>query len=279
LSAVAPTAAPGVEPSRERGRPGAVRVYGYMLLRYKRTWRGTVTNGFLYPILYLLAIGVGLGHLVDQHLAATGTARLGGLSYAEYIAPGLLAATSMQMGYNEATYPVMTGLKWYRVFFAMIASPIPVRSVQVGHLMFVATRLAATAAMFLAILAAFGDVRSPWAIFALPAAVLTGLAFFAPMSAFSATQENDNSFSLIYRLAVIPLFLFSGTFFPLTELPGWLQVIARVTPLYHGVALCRGFALGDLGFLDGIAHASYLVALVAAGILWGRRTYTARMYQ
>jgi len=266
-------------PGREGGRPGALRVYGYMLLRYRRTWRGTITTGFLYPLLYLFAMGVGLGHLVDQHLAAgpSGLARLGGETYVQFIAPGLLAATAMQIGYNEATYPVMQGVKWDRVYFAMIATPIPVRSIQIGHLAFVATRLAASAGIFLGVLAAFGDVRSPWAVLALPVAVLTGLAFAAPMSAFSAKQESDNSFSLVYRMAVIPLFLFSGTFFPLSELPAWLQAVARLTPLYHGVALCRGLVLGDLGLAAGLVHAGYLLAMVGAGVLWGRKTYAARM--
>jgi lipooligosaccharide transport system permease protein len=99
------------------------------------------------------------------------------------------------------------------------------------------------------------------------------------MSAFSAKQENDNAFSLVYRMGVIPLFLFSGTFFPLSQLPTWLQDVARATPLYHGVALCRGLVLGNLGLADGLAHAGYLLAMIAAGVLWARRTYPARMFQ
>jgi lipooligosaccharide transport system permease protein len=268
--------------TRDGGIAGARRVYGYMLLRYKRTWRGTLTTSFLYPLLYLLAMGLGLGHLVDQHLAGAGSsglARLGGETYVQFIAPGLLAATAMQMGYNESTYPVMHGVKWDRVYFAMISTPISVRSVQIGHLAWIATRLATAAAIFLGIIAAFGDVRSFWAVLAVPAAVLTGLAFSALMTAFSASQETDNAFSLVYRMGVIPLFLFSGTFFPLSQLPSWLQLLARLTPLYHGVALCRGLVLGNLGLADGLAHAGYLLAMVAVGVAWGRRTYPARMYQ
>jgi lipooligosaccharide transport system permease protein len=256
-------------------------VYGYMLLRYKRTWRGTLTTSFLYPVLYLLAMGLGLGHLVDQHLASGsgGLARLGGVTYVQFIAPSLLAATAMQMGFNEATYPVMHGMKWDRVYFAMISAPIPVRHIHLGHLAWIATRLATAAAIFLAIIAAFGDVRSPLAVLALPCAVLTGLAFASPMMAFSARQENDNAFSLVYRMAVIPLFLFSGTFFPLSQLPAWLQVVARVTPLYHGVALCRGLVDGNLGLAAGLVHAGYLVAMVVIGIAWARKTYPARLFQ
>ncbi|MGH9172087.1 MAG: ABC transporter permease [Acidimicrobiales bacterium] len=268
---------------------GARRVYGYMLLRYKRTWRGTLTSSFLYPVLYLLSMGLGLGHLVDQHLtsgtaaaagqAASGLARLGGVSYVQFIAPGLLVATSMQMGTNEATYPVMRGVKWDRTYFAMISAPIPIREIQYGHLAWIATRLAAGACVFLCVIAAFGDVESPLAILAVPTAVLTGLAFAAPMMAFAAAQENDNSFTLTYRMAIMPMFLFSGTFFPLSQLPQWLQVVAVLTPLYHGVQLSRGLVLGNIGWASAAAHVAYLLALVVIGILAGRRSFRLRLWQ
>jgi len=266
------------DPARDGGRRAAWRVYGYMLLRYKRTWRGTLTTSFLYPVLYLLAMGVGLGHLVDAHLAASGSrGRLGGATYVEFIAPGLLAATSMQLASNEAMYPVMHGLKWVRSYHAMIAAPITVRHVQLGHLAWIATRLASSAAIFLCILAAFGDVGSPLAVLALPCAVLTGLAFAAPIMAFTATQENDNAFSLLYRMGIVPLFLFSGTFFPLSQLPGFLQIIARATPLYHGVALCRGLVLGRLSLASAVAHVGYLIALVTIGLIAGGITFRRRL--
>jgi lipooligosaccharide transport system permease protein len=266
------------DPVRDGGRRAAWRVYGYMLLRYKRTWRGTLTTSFLYPVLYLLAMGVGLGHLVDAHLALSGSlSRLGGVSYVQFIAPGLLAATSMQMAANEAMYPVMHGLKWVRSYHAMIAAPIPVRSVQLGHLAWIATRLITSATIFLCVLAVFGDIKSPLAVLALPCAVLTGLAFAAPIMAFTATQENDNAFSLLYRMGIIPLFLFSGTFFPLSQLPGFLQVIARATPLYHGVALCRGLVLGDLGAGAATAHVAYLIALLLIGVAAGGVTFQRRL--
>jgi lipooligosaccharide transport system permease protein len=262
------------------GRLGARRVYGYMWLRYKRTWRGTVTTSFLYPLLYLLAMGIGLGHLVDQHLASGGgLGRLGGITYVQFIAPGLMAATAMQMGTNEATYPVMRGVKWDRTYFAMIATPIPVSHIQYGHLAWVATRLTMGALVFLGIIAAFGDVRSAWALLAPACAVLTGLAFAAPMMAFAASQENDNAFTLVYRMAIMPLFLFSGTFFPIAQLPGWLQGLAVATPLYHGVDLCRGLVLGRLGLGSGLADIAYLLALLAVGLIWGRHTYSKRLWQ
>ncbi|HEV8063829.1 MAG TPA: ABC transporter permease [Acidimicrobiales bacterium] len=285
---------PGGSARADQGGPllGARRVYGYMLLRYKRTWRGTLTSSFLYPLLYLLAMGIGLGHLVDQHLTAgaahgahaagkalAGLGRLGGVPYAQFIAPGLLVSTAMQMGTNEATYPVMRGVKWDRTYFAMISAPIPVRDVQYGHLAWIATRLAGAAAVFLGVIAAFGDVASPLAVVAIPVAVLTGLAFAAPMMAFAAAQDNDNSFTLIYRMVVMPMFLFSGTFFPLSQLPHWLQVVAVLTPLYHGVELSRGLVLGRVDWLAAAGHVAYLLALVIVGVLAGRRTFRRRLWQ
>jgi lipooligosaccharide transport system permease protein len=265
---------------------GTRHVYEYMWLCYKRTWRGTLTSSFFYPLLYLVALGVGLGHLVDQHLQskiggvpAGGLGRLGGVSYAQFIAPGVLVATAMQMGSNGSTYPVMRGLKWERTFHAMISTPVRIADVLYGHLAWVATRLATAGAVFLCVVAAFGDVKSWWALLAVPAATLTGLAFAAPMSAFAATQENDNAFTLIYRMAIMPLFLFSGTFFPLNQLPHWLQTVAAFTPLYHGVQLSRGLILGGLSPWAALGHVAYLMALVVVGTLAGRRCFERRMWQ
>ncbi len=121
----------------------------------------------------------------------------------------------------------------------------------VGHLAWIALRLVMVTSIYLVIMSAFGTVHSALAVFALPVGVLTGLAFAAPIAAFAAAQQNDTGFSTIYRFGLIPLFLFSGTFFPIVQLPGWLQPIAQATPLYHGVALCRGLVLGHVGLAGG----------------------------
>ena len=113
-------------------------------------------------------------------------------------------------------------------------------------------------------------------VLALPAAVLTGMAFAAPVSAFAATQDKDSSFSTLYRFAIIPMFLFSGTFFPVSQLPTWLEVVASLLPLYHGVALCRDLTLGQVGWAD-LGHVAYLSALIAVGYAAGRRTFAKRL--
>jgi len=257
---------------RRPGRPPALRALGYYAYAYRRTWRSSVATSFLYPVLYLAAMGVGLGSLVDHH-----SHTVGGVSYLDYVAPGLLAATAMQIGSNESMYPVMAAIKWIRTYFAMLATPLGVDDILLGHLGWIAVRLTMVSTIYLAVMAAFGTIGSALAVLALPAAVLTGLAFAAPISAFAASQNNDTGFSALYRLGLIPLFLFSGTFFPVAQLPGWLQVVAWITPLFHGVRLCRGLCLGHLAWPTGLADLAYLVVLAGVGFAVARVTYRRRL--
>jgi lipooligosaccharide transport system permease protein len=254
---------------RHRSSPTWVRSMRYWMYQYKRTWRGSITTSFLYPVLYLTALGLGFGSLVK--------APVGGVRYLDFLAPGLLASTAMQIGGNESMYPVMAAIKWLRTYFAMLATPLTVIDVLVGHLAWIAVRLFMVTSIYLAIMAAFGTVYSFLAILAIPVGMLTGLAFAAPIVAFAAAQQNDTGFSTIYRFGLIPLFLFSGTFFPITLLPGWLQPIALATPLYHGVALCRGLVLGHVGWAAAGEHVGYLVALTAVGFVLALRSYRRRL--
>ena len=242
---------------------------GYWMYQYKRTWRGSVTTSFLYPVLYLSAMGLGLGSLI--------THPVDGVRYLDFLAPGLLAATAMQIGGNEAMYPVMAAIKWLRTYFAMLATPLTVIDVLVGHLAWIALRLFMVTSIYLAVMAAFGTVHSALAILAIPVGILTGLAFAAPIAGFAAAQQNDMGFSAIYRFGLIPLFLFSGTFFPIAQLPGWLHPVAEATPLYHGVALCRALTLGHVGLAAAGAHLAYLVILTAVGFVVAQRTYRRRL--
>ena len=228
----------------------------------------------LNPTLYLGAMGLGLGKLVNQH----GTAHLGHVSYLLFLAPGLLAAQAMQTGIGECTYPVLGSVKWNRTYQATAASPLSPGDIFRGHQLFVVMRLLMNSAIFLAVMAAFGAVRSPAVIAALPAAVLTGLAFAAPVEAWAITRNKDSGFAVMFRFVLIPLFLFSGTFFPVSQLPGWLQPVAYATPLWHGVALCRGISLGTLTAGAAALHAGYLAAVTAAGLAVGRITYQRRLH-
>jgi lipooligosaccharide transport system permease protein len=252
----------------------AVRELRYWTTNYRRTWRGTIYSSVLNPVLYLGAIGIGLGTLVNQH----GSAKLGGISYLAFLAPGLLAAAAMETGIGESTYPVLGSVKWRRTYYAAVSTPLRPADLFHGHLLFTTMRLVMNCAVFMVVMVAFGAAQSPWVLAALPVAVLTGLAFAAPIEAWAITVLKDTSFALIFRFGLIPLFLFSGTFFPVSQLPGWAQPIAYATPLWHGVALCRSLSLGTATIGEALLHIGYLAALTVAGIVAGNRTYARRLY-
>ncbi|HEX5591294.1 MAG TPA: ABC transporter permease, partial [Candidatus Limnocylindrales bacterium] len=198
-------------------RPGApsdlaaaARVFEHRAYQYRRAFRGSLFGSFVNPALFLLAMGLGLGSYVN----ATSPDAFDGVTYLQFLAPGLLAGSAMQQAIFEATFPVMYGLVWRRIFHAMYATPIGPRAVALGTLGWIAFRMALIAAIFTAVAWAFGAVTSPLAVLGIPAAVLTGLAFAGPMGAFMATQRTPEAFSAIFRWVITPLFLFSGTFFP-----------------------------------------------------------------
>jgi lipooligosaccharide transport system permease protein len=256
------------------GATNVLRAYEYYLHAYKRTWRASLASGFLTPALFLASMGLGLGKLVNGH---HGSHALQGVSYLAFIAPGLLAASTMQSGSLEGMYPVMAGVKWIRIYHAMLATPLRVADVLYGHLLWMATRIAMVAVIFLALMLAFGAVRSPEVLATVPVAVLGGMAFAAPLAAFTATRDSDQPLTAVFRFIVTPMFLFSGTFFPVAQLPGWLQPVAYATPLWHAVALCRSLSLGNASWAASLGHVAYLGALVAAGVWAARRTFAARL--
>jgi lipooligosaccharide transport system permease protein len=141
----------------------------------------------------------------------------------------------------------------------------------------VTVRMLINAGLFVAVAALIGGVTSPWGVLAVPAAALGGLAFAAPLTAYSAGRDSDQSFSIIMRIAVVPMFLFSGTFFPVDQLPDWLEPLARVTPLWHAVELCRGATTGTLSLAGAVGHSAFLLAVVAVGCWWGVATFRAKL--
>jgi lipooligosaccharide transport system permease protein len=236
-----------------------VRAFEYWFVSFRRSWRGTLVTSFLSPVLFLAAMGLGLGTYVNADA-------LGGIDYLLFLAPGLLAATAMQTGAHEGMFPVMASVKWTRQYHAMLATPLRVIDIASGHLGFIAARLVVTSAVFLAVAAAFGAIDSWTALGTVPAGALTGMAFAAPIAAFSASRDQERgAFAALNRFVLIPMFLFSGTFFPVTELPAWLRPVAYVTPLWHGVTLCRQLALGSGTLLGEVGHAVYLGAFVTIG--------------
>ena len=253
--------------------PLALRSYEYWIFQYKRTWRGSVVSTVLFPVLFLASMGLGLGSLVDS--SASGG--VDGLPYLVFLAPGLLAATAMQTGVGESTYPVMGAIKWIKTYHAMLATPIGVLDVLVGHLLYIASRVLFGSAIFLAVMGLFGALDSPLALLALPAAVLTGMAFSAPVVAFAAVNDNDAGFAALFRFVVTPLFLFGGVFFPVEQLPPVLEQVAYVTPLWHGVVLSRELSLGTATVGGVLLNVVYLSAWIAVGSWLAARAFQRRL--
>jgi lipooligosaccharide transport system permease protein len=249
-----------------------LRAYEHWLAQYRRVWRGTIGTSLVNPVLYVTALGVGLGTIVDQTQNAPG-----GVPYLDYVAPGLLAAAAMQTATIESSWPVMAAIKWSRVYYAMIATPLTERDAFVGHQLFVITRVFTSAAAYLAIIAAFGAVESWLGILVVPVAVLIGTAFSMPMAALAARIEDDRTFVTIFRFAVVPMFLFSGTFFPVSQLPLGFELVAYATPIWHGVELCRMLTLGTVELWLALGHTAYLLAWTLVGFELARRSYRRRL--
>ncbi|MDA8296178.1 MAG: ABC transporter permease [Actinomycetota bacterium] len=267
-------------PSAPLARPRALswRALRFWCFRWSRTWRSTLAGNVVYPLVYLAAIGIGLGHLVNHHLAADhGAGTIGGVSYLAFVTPGILAASMMQIAVHEATYPVMGAIRWDYAYLGQLASPLRIGDIVFGHLGFIGVRALFASSFFLAVAAAFGALSSPEAIVGVPIAIVVALAFGAPVAAFAVTRDNDSAFSSIQRLGVVPLFLFSGCFFPIGELPEVLRVLAVCTPLYQGVVLERACSLGTLGAPENLAHGAYLLVMATGGFLVARRTYQHRL--
>jgi lipooligosaccharide transport system permease protein len=249
----------------------AFRPLEFFLTQYRRMWRGNVVTSVVSPVVYLLALGVGLGVFVDRSASLPN-----GVSYLEFVAPGLMAATAMQISSFEASWPVLSAIKWDRQYHAMLATPLRIRDVILGHQAYFAFRLILTATVYFVVIAAFGAVESPLGVLAIPVTVLVGLAFTAPLAAWAAHTQTEVSFVAIFRFVILPMFLFSGTFFPISSLPAPLEVLAWFTPLWHGVTLCRDLTLGDVSPVD-LAHAAYLLAFITVGLAAARFTYTRRL--
>jgi lipooligosaccharide transport system permease protein len=237
---------------------GAARVLQRNLLVYRRTWRGSIFGSFLTPLLYLTAMGIGLGSLIRSG----GTNMLGGIDYVHFLGPGILASSCMQSASFESTYPIMGKIAWRRNYEAILATPMEVHHLLIGELSWIGFRMTTMASVFLVVLTLFRIPQSPMALLAIPAAVLTGIAFAAPIIAFSATRTNDSGFAALFRFVINPLFLFSGTFFPITQLPQTIQWVAATTPLYHGVALVRGAVLDRMPATWPL-HVAYLLVFIA----------------
>ncbi|MEU8231267.1 ABC transporter permease [Actinoplanes sp. NPDC048967] len=244
-------------------------VLEYHLVSYRRIWRSSVLSSFVLPLLTMLGFGVGVGAYV--------TGGVEGVPYLDWMVPGLIASTAMQVAIGDSTWPVLGGFEWQRIYFGQAAAPLRVADILDGHLAFVVVRTLISCAAFLAIATAFGTMHSWWALLTLPIAALVGLAVATPAFAYAATVRIDSYLAVLFRLGVIPMSLFSGVFFPVESLPGLLRWIAYALPLWHGVDLSRAATLGVAPAWSPVGHLLCLALWAGAGWLLAYRAFRRRL--
>ncbi len=266
MDTTAPTTRSSKRPTGELSvLEGLTRQYDYWLTVFKRTWRGGVVSSFVTPLLYVVAMGVLLGGFIDAE-----PDRLeGATSYLAFVVPGLVAAHAMTLAVSESTYPVMGAIKWHKTFYAQLATPLAVRDLVNAFLAFVIFRVASACAVFMLVLAPFGVFETWWGpILAWLSQVLVGTAFATLVFAYSVRLRSEEGFGVLFRLGVLPLTLFSGAFFPISNLGPVLEWMAKVTPLWHGVSLSRMFCLDTVDWSLVAVHVGILVVLSALGWRW-----------
>ena len=246
----------------------------YWAVAYLRTWKGSAISSFVVPLLYILAMGVLLGGFIKGDPSKLE----GATSYLAFVAPGMLAAQSMTTVFGEVTFPVMGMIKWHRTYYGMIATPLGVPDIVFAHLGFVMFRVATVSAVFLAVMAPFGVFESfTGVLVAFLVQLLIGTAFATPIYALSAALKDESGYSLVFRLGMIPMFLFSGAFFPVSNLDPWMEAVAKITPLWHGVDLTRMLVLGHVDGSLAVIHLAYLGALTLGGWFLATRLLHKRL--
>ncbi|MCW5953398.1 MAG: ABC transporter permease [Propionibacteriaceae bacterium] len=245
----------------------------WRLISMKAYWTSAVGSSLLTPVLYLIAMGVGLGTLVDA-----GSGGVAGVPYLTFVAPGLLVSTVVMSAGSEMTFPVMDGFKWSKLYFARAATAASPLQVAVGEVVAVGIRFLFEALVFWLILVIAGVVGlGSWPI--IPVAALAGMALGTPLMAYAATLENEGfQFSLVQRFVIAPMFLFAGTFFPLESMPIYLQWIGWISPMWHGTQVARllAFGLDVPGWMVAI-HLAVLAAFTIGGTVAASRFFLRRL--
>ncbi|MDQ7992132.1 MAG: ABC transporter permease [Propionicimonas sp.] len=245
----------------------------WRLIGMKAYWSSAVGTALLTPVLYLIAMGVGLGTLVDA-----GSGGVGGVPYLTFVAPGLLVSTVVMSAGSELTFPVMDGFKWSKLYFARSATAASALQVSIGELVAVGVRFLGEAVIFWLVLIVAGVVGfGSWPMVLV--AALAGLSFGAPLMAYAATLEEEGfQFSLVQRFVIAPMFLFAGTFFPLESMPLYLQWIGWISPMWHGTQIARMLAYGmPLPWWMVLLHLLFLVAVLVVGAVLAIRFFTRRL--
>jgi len=232
----------------------------------------------LNPLLYLISFGVGVGALISSHSGPHG---IDGVPYLVFIAPALLATSAIQGSIDEVIFPTLDGFKWGKLFFAMNATPQTGNTIASGVFMAAMVRTTLSVLVYSTILYLFGAMDSPHSYLAIPIAILAGASFGAVMLAFAShTTNEDLFFTIVGRFLIGPMFLFSGTFYPLNSLPVALQFFGWISPLWHATELGRYAAYGH--HISGtmiLIHFLYLSVMLVAGLYFAFKQYSKRLTQ
>lgn len=250
----------------------ATRQVDYWLTVQRRTWKGSVVAGFFTPLLYVAAMGLMLGRYVQVG------ALDGAPSYLHFLAPGLLAGQAMLLAVGDATWPVFGKIMWDKTYLGMMATPLRVSDIAIGHLAAIVLRVGASCAVFMLPLALFG-LFAGWggALAALGVQFVLAFAFAGPVFAFTAGLRTDSAFAFLYRVVQVPMYLFSGAFFPVDNLAEPVQWLAKALPLWHGVELTRMAMLGNVDWLAAAGHLAYLLVLGGLGAALAVRRLQRRL--
>ncbi|NPV73783.1 MAG: ABC transporter permease [Pelotomaculum sp.] len=213
------------------------QVFKRNFMVYRKTWRVSISFNFFEPLFYLGALGFGLGAYVQP---------MEGIPYLNYLAPGLIASSAMFATSYECTYGIFIRLEFQKIYQAIIATPAGIEDVVAGDMLFGAFKAVLYGTVILLVVASVGLVSSPWALLVPPLMAISGLLFAAISMTWTGLVPNIDSFNYFFSLIMTPLFLFSGVFFPLTGMPGYVQKMAWISPLYHVVNLTRGLVTGNL---------------------------------
>jgi lipooligosaccharide transport system permease protein len=268
-------AAPAIDAARVR-RIGAWYVFEHQV-RVMRNYRGTIiATAIGTPFIYLFAFGIGIGTLVNANL---GPNAVDGVSYLTFVAPALICMSVVGIAAMEFTYPILLGFKWNPTFVGMNSAPLSGRQIIDGVVLFVILRMTIPAVVYFVVMSLFGAVPSGFGVGVILTSVLAGLALGTPIMAYSASiTEDKGQFAVIGRVVVLPLTLFSGTMFPLDQLPIYLQWIGWLSPIWHGTELGRQFTYGATEPIWlTIGHVVYLVVLAVGGWMLAVRTATKRL--
>ena len=228
------------------------------------------------PVLYLISVGIGLGGLIDK---SVGPAGIDGVKYLTFLAPALLAQAAIQGAMDETVFPTIEGFKWHKTFYSMNSTPLSGTQISIGVFLAAFFRTIYTVIFYFGVMWAFGALDSPKAWLAIPTAIFAGISFGALMQAVAAKLENENIFFVVLgRFIMMPLFLFSGTFFPLTSMPIFLQWIGWISPLWHATELGRYLTYGHaISSAMMWVHFILLAAMLVCGLYLSARIFTRRL--